>query len=85
MVFKNLGNKLAKSPPPKLNSIATGLGLSGDDERFQNAAHFYDFLLESCEKLFDNEIEIPLFEDQMRYMFGPRVSSSATLSLPTHR
>jgi paired amphipathic helix protein Sin3a len=25
--------------------------------------------------LFDNEIEVPLFEDQMRFMFGPRVVS----------
>lgn len=74
-MFKNLGAKLAKAPPPNLSAIAAGLGLSNEDERFQNAAHFYDFLLESCEKLFDNEIEVPLFEDQMRYMFGPRVSS----------
>lgn len=73
-MFKSLGIKLAKAPPPKLNSLAAGLGLTDEDERFKNAAHFYDFLLESCEKLFDNEIEVPLFEDQMRYMFGPRVT-----------
>lgn len=51
----------------------SGIGLAADDERFADAAHFYEFLLESCEKLFDNEIEVPLFEDQMRFMFGPRV------------
>ena len=75
MIFKTLGAKLAKAGPRKTNpAAATGIGLSADDERFADAAHFYEFLLESCEKLFDNEIEVPLFEDQMRFMFGPRVS-----------
>jgi paired amphipathic helix protein Sin3a len=78
LAFKTLGNKLSKTARPKLNSVASGLGLDGDDERFQNAGHFYDFMLESCEKLFDNEIEVPLFEDQMRYMFGPRVRQHGT-------
>lgn len=75
MIFKTLGAKLAKAGPRKTNpAAAAGIGLSANDERFADAAHFYEFLLESCEKLFDNEIEVPLFEDQMRFMFGPRVS-----------
>lgn len=75
MIFKTLGAKLAKAGPRKTNpAAAAGIGLSADDERFADAAHFYEFLLESCEKLFDNEIEVPLFEDQMRFMFGPRVN-----------
>jgi len=79
LIFKALGAKLAKAGPRKTNpAAATGIGLSADDERFADAAHFYEFLLESCEKLFDNEIEIPLFEDQMRFMFGPRVNFSVT-------
>ncbi|KAL1716696.1 hypothetical protein EV715DRAFT_254802 [Schizophyllum commune] len=32
--------------------------------------HYYDLLLDSCERLFDNEIEQPAFEEQMRFMFG---------------
>ncbi|KAJ6513448.1 hypothetical protein C8R45DRAFT_963699, partial [Mycena sanguinolenta] len=39
-------------------------------DRGANAEHFYDLLLESCERLFDNELEQNLFEDQMRFMFG---------------
>ncbi|KAF7375062.1 Histone deacetylase complex, SIN3 component [Mycena sanguinolenta] len=39
-------------------------------DRGANAGHFYDLLLESCERLFDNELEQNLFEDQMRFMFG---------------
>lgn len=71
---------MAKAGPRKTNpTAAAGIGLSADDERFADAAHFYEFLLESCEKLFDNEIEVPLFEDQMRFMFGPRVGFSGHL------
>jgi paired amphipathic helix protein Sin3a len=43
-------------------------------DRNANAEHFYDLLLESCERLFDNELEQPAFEDQMRSMFGTKVS-----------
>lgn len=39
-------------------------------ERSANADHFYELMLESCERLFDNEIEQHAFEDQMRFMFG---------------
>ena len=37
------------------------------------AEHFYDLMLESCERLFENDIEQQVFEDQMRYMFGIKV------------
>ncbi|KIY46777.1 hypothetical protein FISHEDRAFT_75303 [Fistulina hepatica ATCC 64428] len=33
-------------------------------------AECYDFLLNACERLFDNELEQSLFEDQMRFIFG---------------
>ncbi|KAJ7274574.1 hypothetical protein B0H12DRAFT_1089258, partial [Mycena haematopus] len=39
-------------------------------DRGLNPEHFYDLLLESCERLFDNELEQNVFEDQMRFMFG---------------
>ncbi|KAJ7494566.1 histone deacetylase complex, SIN3 component [Mycena galericulata] len=39
-------------------------------ERAAHAEHFYDLLLESCERLFDNEVEQHVFEEQMRFMFG---------------
>ena len=52
------------------------------------AAHFYDYLLEMCEKLFDNEIDQQTFEDVVRYMFGTKVLSNfalLVLTLGTHR
>lgn len=43
------------------------------DERIAHAEHYYDLMLESCERLFDNEIDQHAFEEQMRYMFGYKV------------
>lgn len=37
------------------------------------AAHFYPYLLESCERLFDNVIDQQAFEDITRHMFGTKV------------
>jgi paired amphipathic helix protein Sin3a len=60
----------------KAKSVATTLGmpslieLAQLDDRAAHADHFYDLMLESCERLFDNEIEQYVFEEQMRYMFG---------------
>ncbi|KAE9394008.1 hypothetical protein BT96DRAFT_1049212 [Gymnopus androsaceus JB14] len=42
-----------------------------EHERKAAAVHIYIYiLLQSCERLFDNEIEQIVFEDQMRFMFG---------------
>lgn len=37
------------------------------------AEHYYDLVRDSCEKLFNNDIEQSAFEDQMRHMFGIKV------------
>ena len=42
-------------------------------EKASSAIHFYDVMLESCEKLFDNEIEQHIFEDELRSIFGTKV------------
>jgi C-terminal domain of Sin3a protein len=34
------------------------------------ALQYYEFMLETCERLFDNQVEQFVFEDQMREMFG---------------
>ncbi|KIJ63064.1 hypothetical protein HYDPIDRAFT_93065 [Hydnomerulius pinastri MD-312] len=61
--FKSLAASLAnnQSPTPQIVQL---------DDRAAHAEHFYDLMLESCERLFDNEIEQHVFEEQMRYMFG---------------
>ncbi|KIP11841.1 hypothetical protein PHLGIDRAFT_27677 [Phlebiopsis gigantea 11061_1 CR5-6] len=75
-LFKDRTASMADDPvePLKSNPLAEHLGalvdLSGLGDRAKVASHFYNLLLESCEKLFDNEIEQHVFEDQLRYMFG---------------
>jgi C-terminal domain of Sin3a protein len=34
------------------------------------ALQYYELMLETCERLFDNQMEQLVFEDQMREMFG---------------
>lgn len=53
------------APDPRLYALR---------QRQNPAAHFYDYLLESCERLFDNEIDQLMFEEIARYMFGTKVN-----------
>ncbi|KAF8336326.1 uncharacterized protein EI90DRAFT_3119621 [Cantharellus anzutake] len=36
------------------------------------AKHFYSFLLQCCEQLFDSQMDVNTFEDNLRFMFGTR-------------
>lgn len=56
-----------KAPEPRLAEIRDGTN---------PAAQFYEYLLVSCERLFDNEIDQQMFEDIVRYMFGTKVLSN---------
>ncbi|KAI0687713.1 hypothetical protein BC835DRAFT_1376116 [Cytidiella melzeri] len=75
-LFKAVAARLATEPPPvhKVDALTASLGILTDiaklGDRRADAIHFYELLLGSCEKLFDNEVEQHVFEDQMRYMFG---------------
>ena len=78
ILFRNIIAKVASEGPTRSNSTAHSLGLPSQADLVQfdrepAAEHFYDLLLESCERLFDNEIEQHAFEDQMRLMFGTKV------------
>ncbi|KAG1884813.1 uncharacterized protein F5891DRAFT_1133125 [Suillus fuscotomentosus] len=79
LFFKKLSARIAIETPKsasKAKSVVPPLGmpslveLAQLDDRAAHADHFYDLMLESCERLFDNEIEQYVFEEQMRYMFG---------------
>ena len=91
-LFKKVASQLASQPRPprKLNSpLAQSLGLLADVSKLgdptTDASHFYEMLLTSCEKLFDNELEQHAFEDQMRYMFGIEVSRLSGFRCPDPR
>ncbi|KAI0341407.1 hypothetical protein BDW22DRAFT_1430067 [Trametopsis cervina] len=74
--FKTLTVQLTSEPQEarEVNSMTKSLGILADvsklGDRATDAVHYYELLLESCEKLFDNELEQHVFEDQVRYMFG---------------
>jgi hypothetical protein len=46
--------------------------------RSGNSDHYYEMLLGLCERLFENEIEQHLFEDQIRGIFGLKVRGGRT-------
>ena len=74
LLFKTVSSKLAASGSPQRSPAAENLGLTLPlNWRSTTAEHHYGLLLESLERLFDNEIEQHVFEDQMRYMFGTKV------------
>ncbi|RDB18702.1 Paired amphipathic helix protein pst1 [Hypsizygus marmoreus] len=75
VVFKGIAAKLAAEGPKRTQATVAALGLPAkvDSASIPDptpAEHYYDLLLESLERLFDNEIEQHAFEDQMRFMFG---------------
>ena len=78
--FKDLAAKLGNKPAiSNVNPSSLQLGGSLSDlvklgESVSSDVHFYDLMLEFCEKLFDNELEIHVFEDRLRAMFGMNVS-----------
>ncbi|KAF8634812.1 hypothetical protein AX17_004064 [Amanita inopinata Kibby_2008] len=64
-LFKGLSAKVLTGSNGAVHSdIANSATQNGYPE------HLYELLLESCERLFDNEIEQHVFEDQMRQVFG---------------
>ncbi|KAL6301443.1 hypothetical protein BKA93DRAFT_751965 [Sparassis latifolia] len=79
-LFKTIAKEIADSSTitTRPNPVMVQLGILNDigklGDKRQEAVHYYDFMLESCEKLFDNELELHVFEDQMRYMFGTKHS-----------
>lgn len=62
--------RFSKKLPPAIQAQIVDLR---DPQRSSNAEHYYHFMLESIERLFENDIEQHLFEDQMRSMFGIKV------------
>ncbi|KLO14002.1 hypothetical protein SCHPADRAFT_851670 [Schizopora paradoxa] len=82
---KQLAAQLANDPssPYIANPVAAKLALLDMDapdpglrnlqqQKTNAASYFYDYLLASCERLFDNEIDQQTFEDICRYMFGTK-------------
>lgn len=78
LFFKNLAVSLSNQPSKSTSSATASKPstipvLVQLDERLAHVEHFYELMLESCERLFDNEIDQHAFEEQMRFMFGYKV------------
>jgi paired amphipathic helix protein Sin3a len=79
-LFKNIAMERVNDPTFDRNSTTSTMDLelmqasSGPQEgqgRGQfTASQYYELMLETCERLFDNQVEQLAFEDQMREMFG---------------
>lgn len=68
-VAVRLGLEDPQGPSVILNQMfATLQGRDIGDSNF-----VYIYLLEACEKLFDNEMDLTTFEEQMRWFFGTKV------------
>lgn len=71
---ENVANRTIKYQP--VNPTASLLGLTDPssapilEAEGNPAAHFYNQLLDLCEKLFDGEIDQAAYEEGLRYMFG---------------
>ncbi|KAF4580450.1 Transcriptional regulatory protein sin3 [Pleurotus pulmonarius] len=76
-LFKETAAKLAAEPPAtrRPNTVAKELGIDVHRPLLPGSVeHYYDVLLESCERLFDAELEQHFFEEQTRAMFGTKVA-----------
>ena len=79
-LFKNIAMERVNDPAFDINSNTTIMDLElmqassaqqeGQGQGQITALQYYELMLESCERLFDNQVEQLVFEDQMREMFG---------------
>ena len=80
-LFKNIAVERVNDPSFNLRPNVTAMDLelfeAGGSAEGQEQTHvrvtasqYYELMLETCERLFDNQIEQLAFEDQMREMFG---------------
>ena len=71
-LFKGISAQLV-SKPVTTDTVQNGANAS-DSSSNKNVDHYYEMLLGLCERLFENEIEQHMFEDQMRAVFGLKVN-----------
>jgi len=79
-LLKNIAMERVNDPTFHANSIPTAMDVElmqsmpgsqeGQAQAQITASQYYELMLETCERLFDNQVEQLVFEDQMREMFG---------------
>ncbi|KAH8111835.1 hypothetical protein DFH11DRAFT_1690122 [Phellopilus nigrolimitatus] len=87
------GGSAASELKSHLNGVGAGNGVndvqadavnvSGSTEpataKNRPEAHFYGYMLDACEKLFEGELDQATFEENMRFLFGTKAYSVFTL------
>jgi paired amphipathic helix protein Sin3a len=53
--------------------LAQTTEILGERGTAENANAVYMYLIHACDKLFDNELDQPTFEEHMRWFFGSKV------------
>jgi hypothetical protein len=84
-LFKNIAMERANDLAFDTTSNTTAMDLElmqalsdpQDGQTQITAFQYYELMLETCERLFDNQVEQLIFEDQMREMFGLHASFPA--------
>ena len=77
---------MASGKKEPINPIAIKLGLAEPDtqhfgiESGENPAqHYYSHLLSIAERLFENEVDVNIYEETLRFMFGTKAYIMFTL------
>jgi len=77
LLCKNIAADLARKKKQPINPVAIKLGLAepaaqnfGVENGENPSQHYYEHLLALAERLFDNDIDAPTYEETLRLMFG---------------
>lgn len=86
LLCKGIAAKLSNEKKRPINPVAIDLGLAepatqnfGVESGENPAQHYYDHLLALAERLFDNDIDQPTYEETLRLMFGNKAYTMFTV------
>lgn len=57
----------------RTNGLSVPTDLASTAKEGRTETHFYGYMLEACEKLFEGELDQATFEENMRFLFGTKV------------
>lgn len=66
-------NGVVPGASPEIKQPPNGNTINDVDASDRPEAHFYGYMLDACEKLFEGELEQVVFEENMRFLFGTKV------------
>lgn len=86
LLCKTVALRLSEQKKQPINPVAIKLGLAepatqnfGVENGENPSRHYYDHLLALAERLFDNDIDAPTYEETLRLMFGNKAYTMFTV------